>query len=313
MLFRLIFIFFLTSSYVWAEQSPLSAQQWLENMSQAMKALKYHGTVNFAKNNRFDTMKYFHSIDEGHEQEKLLSLNSPMREVIREAGIVRCVFKDTNKIVINDRPVSQSFIVDLPSDFSDSSAVYHFSLGGEESIAMQPTQVISIEAKDKFRYRRKIWIDKQYFLPLKVQVYDLNGKTLEHVAFTDIQVEQVNESADTVTQRVKTPTRDFKKKPSSDDEADFILKYIPPGFKIVFFLPMNKDDSTQAVDHLLLSDGFSSISIYREKKADDAKNGLQTLGSVNSFTHIIANDQLTAMGEVPAKTVQFIAQGVQFR
>jgi sigma-E factor negative regulatory protein RseB len=64
---------------------------------------------------------------------------------------------------------------------------------------------------------------------------------------------------------------------------------------------------------LLLSDGFSSISVYREAKAGDIQLGLQTLGSVNSFSRVIDNFQITVLGEVPAQTVQFIAQGVKFR
>lgn len=311
MLFRLLFIFFLSTSSVWAEKPELNAQQWLEKMSHAMKTLNYHGTVAFFNNGRLDTMKYFHSIDKGQEKEKLLSLNSPMREVIREAGTVRCVFKDSKKVVVNHRPVSQSFIVDLPTDFSVSTAVYHFSLRGEESIAMHPTRVISIDSKDRYRYRRKIWVHQQYFLPLKVQVYDLSGNTIEQVVFTDIQVDPIGVVVNGVYNIEKSIIKSFNKvKSSSLANADFNLKNIPPGFQTVFFTPMNNDES---VDHLLLSDGFSSISVYREKKTDDAENGLQTLGAVNSFTHIIETDQITAMGEVPAKTVQFIAQGVTFR
>jgi len=37
------------------------------------------------------------------------------------------------------------------------------------------------------------------------------------------------------------------------------------------------------------------------------------LGSVNSYTHIIDDFQITAMGEVPSAAVQFIAQGIKLR
>lgn len=306
MLFRLLFVFFLSSPYVLAENVELNAQQWLTKMSHAMKTLNYHGTVAFFSNNRLDTMKYSHSSEQGQEQEKLLSLNSPMREVIREEGSVRCVFKDSKKVVVNHSPVSQSFLVDLPADLSIASAVYDFSLQGEESIAMQPTRVIAITAKDNYRYGRKIWIHKLYFLPLKVQVYDLSGKTFEQVVFTDIQVDQ--NAVAHVEDKLKNSPAKVNSAPFTT--ADFVLEAIPLGFQTVFFMPM---DSNESVDHLLLSDGFSSISVYREKKMDDAKNGLQTLGAVNSYTQLYENNQITAMGEVPAKTVQLIAQGVKFR
>lgn len=314
MLLRLLVVFLLSTACVSADESELNAQQWLEKMSQAMKSLNYQGTVAFFKNGRLDTMKYFHVSDNGLEQERLLSLNSPMREVIREAGKISCVFKDTKKTVVNHRPVSRSFIVDLPIDFSASSTDYHFSIGGEESVAMLPVRVISIKAKDKYRYGRNIWIDKQYFLPLKMEIYDLSGETLEQVVFTDLKVGDKPVFVRTDNKMENAKAKHIHQLESvSFDKADFILENIPSGFQTVFFIRMNMDNSTQKVDHLLLSDGFSSISVYREAKSDDVQPGLQTLGTVNSFTHLIGDFQITAMGEVPAKTVRFIAQGTRFR
>ncbi len=308
----MVFSLFTTSAF--ANESELKAQQWLENMSLSMKTLNYQGTVAFFKNGRLDTMKYFHATDNGLEQERLLSLNSPMREVIREAGKVSCVFKNSQKIVVNHHPVSQSFIVDLPVEFSAASINYHFSLREEESVAMLPTRVVSIQAKDKYRYDRKIWIDKQYILPLKMEVYDLSGETLEQVVFTDLKVKNRPELVNANNKLEDTRIKDGHQSAlSSFDGADFVLENIPSGFQTVFFIRMKRDDLTQPADHLLLSDGFSSISIYREAKADDVQLGLQTLGSVNSFSLVIDDFQITALGEVPAQTVQFIAQGVKAR
>ncbi len=316
MLLRFIFVLFVfaSSTLVIADTSALNAQQWLEKMSQAMKVLNFQGTVAFVKNGRMDTMNYFHSVNQGRAQERLLSLNSPMREVIREAGKVSCVFKDTRQMVVNHRPVSQSFIVDLPANFSDSNSFYIYSLQGEESVAMLPTRVISIAAKDKLRYNRKVWIDKKSFLPLKIEVYDLSGETLEQVVFTNLQVGQPLEFVKTDNELNNIKVKHIQQlELSSFEQADFILKNVPSGFKNIFFTQMKVDNAAKSVDHLLLSDGFSSVSVYKEAKSDDIQPGLQTLGTVNSYTHYVDNVQITAMGEVPAKTVQYIAQGVKFK
>lgn len=310
---RLIFAYLLTSSFVIADESQFNAQQWLENMSQSMSQLNYQGTVAFFKNGRLDAMKYYHVVDNGKEQERLLSLNSPMREVIREAGKVRCVFKKSKKVVIDHRPINESFIVDLPDDFSEAKSVYEFSLLGNESVAMLSSQIVSIVAKDNFRYGRKIWIDKESSLPLKIEVYDLSGLTLEQVVFTDLKVgNQVLFSPIEYDEQASIQ-HIHQLETQSIDEAGFVIEKIPAGFKIVFFTKMTAEKTTQTVEHIFLSDGFSSVSVYREIKASDVKEGLLTLGSVNSFTHIIGDYQITAMGEVPAETVKFIAQGAKFR
>ncbi len=292
----------------------MSAQQWLEQMSRAMKALNYRGTVTFFKNDKLDSMNYFHAIKDSHEQESLVALNSPMREVIRDAGKVRCTFKKSKKGVINHRPASRSFIVDLPNDFSVLTDVVDFSVEGEEFIAMLPVQVISISAKDDFRYSRRIWIDKQHFLPLKVEVYDLSGKVLEQVVFTDLKV--VDELAFI---KIDKELKDHEVKHIhqlvffSADNASFVLDSIPPRFQKEFFTRMKKNNSTQEMEHLVLNDGFSFISVYLEQKIKGVTEGAQTLGTVNSFTHFIDDTQITVIGEVPAKTVRFIAQGVKLR
>lgn len=314
MSFRLLLTFFLPVFCAIADDIDYSPQQWLEKMSKAMKMLDYQGTVVFVQDGRIDTMKYFHTVTNGLQKERLLSLNSPMREVIREAGKVRCIFKKSNKIVINHRPVSQSFILDLPTDFSKLKDIYQFSIKGDESVAMLPARIISIEAKDRFRYGRSIWIDKQHFLPLKVEVYNLAGKTIEQVFFTDLLVGNKLSFAEANPEIEKAEVLNvYQQQTSTFDKAGFVLEDVPVGFNTVFYTQMDAENVKQPVEHLLISDGFSSISIYRESKSANIQLGLQSLGVVNSFTHNIDDSQITVMGEVPENSVQLIAQGVKFR
>ena len=297
----------MTSSVV-ANESVVTARQRLEAMSDAMKRLNYQGSVVFLKNGQLDSMKYSHVAHQQGEQERLLSLNLPQRETIRDAEGVRCLSKDTDKVVMNHHPISKSFIIDLPVNFLASASVYSFDFQADDLISMHPTYVVSIKAKDAYRYNRQIWIDKLSSLPLQIKVFDLAGQLLEQVVFTDFQggepihfipFESDSINTEHVHQSISTSYKD----------ADFILKTIPQGFDTVFFTKMRMDNSTESVGHLLLSDGFASVSVYSELKTDNAPVGLQTLGSVNAFTHVVGDFYITAMGEVPATTVKLIAEG----
>ncbi len=311
MLHRLILLFCIGTGLVRAESA--EGTEWLEKMSHAMKNLNYQGTVAFMKNGQLDTMKYIHAAKDGVEQERLLSLNSPMREVIRDSGTVSCTFKDTQKRVVNHRPVSQSFILDLPSDIGALSQLYQIGIDGEASVAMRPAHVIEIAPRDAFRYRRKIWVDQERALPLKVEVYDLNGVVLEQVVFTDISVMQPIPFARAETQDGEMEIQHIHRVQSEPfEKASFALNFVPAGFRKVFFTRMSMHKSDRPIDHLLLSDGFSSISVYLDDKNEDMESGLHTVGSVNSFTRTIDNAMVTVMGEVPAKTVELIARGVRF-
>lgn len=301
-------------SVSYADDKTLTAQQWLEKMNHAMKTLNYQGTVIFMKNGQLDTMKYKHSVDNGIEQERLSSLNSPLREVTRKSNEVSCLFKETRQKVINHHPVDSSFIINLPQDTATLDNLYLLSTVSMESIAMLPAQIISIQPKDQLRYARKIWIDKQHFLPLKVEAYNLDGSTLEQVVFTDLQVDGINDSNFGDMDDKKLDIKHIHATQAEPFEnAPFMLKNWPAGFKPVFFIRNSMQQSQKAVDHLLISDGFSSVSVYLEPKEAQGMQGLNSLGSVNSFSRVIDNFQITVLGEVPAKTVEFIAAGIILR
>lgn len=302
------------SQIVVADEIQLTAAQWLDKMNHAMKTLNFQGTVIFMKNGQIDTMAYQHSVENNVEQERLSSLNSPLREVVRKSNEVICLFKETNQKVVNHHPLDNSFIVNMPQNIGSLDAYYRLSLSGQESVAMLPAQMITIEPSDDFRYARKIWVDKQHFLPLKVEVYQLDGSTLEQVVFTQltldgnmgIPAENIDDNRFHVKHIHATQAEPY-------DKATFQLKNWPVGFEPVFFIRNSMQTSNKAVDHLLISDGFSTVSVYLEKKELQGMEGLHGLGSVNSFSRVINDAQITVLGEVPAKTVEYIAAGIALR
>ncbi|WP_442497542.1 MucB/RseB C-terminal domain-containing protein [Methylobacter sp. sgz302048] len=311
---RFFLVLLLSTKTVFAADVELNARQALTKMTDAMRVLNYQGTVAFLRNGKLETMKYFHAAEKGIEQERLLSLNSPLREIIRDADKVSCLFKSTQQAVVDHRPVGHSFLVDVPQDLDELSAVYDFKMAGEEDVAMLPAYVIAIQPKDDFRYVRKIWIEKQQFLPLKVAVYDLSGTVLEQVVFTDLEVKEalpfVEAKFGEAAENVK---HIHQLQAQASDQATFVVNNLPPGFEEIFFTRRPIHNSNQPVDHLLLSDGFAAVSVYMENKNTAMQQGLQSVGAVNSFSRTIDDWQLTVMGEVPAKTVKFIAEGIKLR
>lgn len=305
----------LSIATVSAANSKLSVQQILTEMRLAMNTLNYQGTVIFSKNGNVEPMKYFHASHNGVEQEYLVSLNSPLREIIRNSNEVIFLFKETQQVVAKSRNFEQSFLLDMPNDLHELDSVYRFEKVGEETVAMQPTYVIVIQPKDEFRYVRKLWIDQKHFLPLMLVVYDLSGKLLEKVVFTDIEIKNALPFKKIANLPVK-PEQSLHNQPST--QASFVVNKLPPRFREIFFaLTPLHDNTQQLVEHLLLSDGFTSVSVYMENKNtssdDGVPDGLQSIGATNSFSRTINNSQITVMGEVPEQTVRLIAEGIELR
>jgi len=317
-LFKRFFLsFFLSTGTVSAQDTGMTARQTLAKMNNAMQTLNYQGTVAFFKNDKLETMKYFHAVKNGQEQERLLSLNSPLREVVREVGKVQCRFNNNRQMRVDYRPYENSFLIDMPENLDDLAGIYQFELDGEEDIAMLPSYAIAIKPTDEFRYARKVWVEKKKFLPLKVVVFDPSGAVLEQIIFTEQHVtEQLafvdlkQSGADTEGSMLQG-RQTFQNQPP--DRSPFEVVQLPPGFKEVFFnrRPMHNVD--QLVDHLVLSDGFASVSVYLENKNLSIPAGFQSAGAINSFSRILDDYLITVMGEVPAATVRMIAEGVRLK
>lgn len=315
---HVVLLFLLLSvGSAFAEEKLLTAKEILHNMVQAMAESEYQGTVVFLKNDKLEAMKYFHTVNNNKEQERLLSLNSPPREIVRNSDEIKCLYKLTQQVITDHRPYEHSFIVDVPKNLDELDASYRFEVVGEEDVAMLPAYVIAIEPKDDFRYVRKIWVAKQQFLPLKAVVFGPNEVVLEQVIFTEIRVNKKPPPVHTITAaKSLLESHEVVHAP----QAAFELTSLPKGFKEIFFSrkPL-RQASGEPVDHVLLSDGFASVSVYLETKQGNAAvnssvpEGMHTVGAVNSISRNLADAQLTVLGEVPASTVKFIAENVKLR
>jgi sigma-E factor negative regulatory protein RseB len=313
---RFILIFFFSIGSVFAEDNKLTAKQILANMIQSLRTLNYEGTVVFLRNGKLETMKYFHAVEQGREQERLIALNSPLREVVRNGDLVSCRYNDTQTVVFDHRPYERSFLVNFSKSLDDLADLYDFSLSGEEDVAMLPAYVIDIQPKDEFRYARRIWVEKLKFLPLKIAVFDFSGALLEQVVFTEQHVK----AAPLPFSEVKSGAAHWSgqegralKDGDSGALLPFTVTNFPAGFKAIYFAQRTMHDSHLPVDHLLMSDGLTSISVYKESKNPEMDLGLRSVGAINYYSLNLEDYQITAMGEAPPVTVKAIVESIRLK
>ena len=74
-------------------------------------------------------------------------------------------------------------------------------------------------------------------------------------------------------------------------------------------------DSDQPVEHMVYSDGLATVSVFIEsaESAIDVAEGFYRLGSTNAYCVGIDGRKITAVGEVPARTVESIAMSLQLQ
>ena len=76
----------------------------------------------------------------------------------------------------------------------------------------------------------------------------------------------------------------------------------------------NLIDKSTLVDHIALSDGLATVSIFIEpivKNAPTPMPGFFTSrGAINIYVRILGDNKITTVGEVPLKTIKLIGDSV---
>lgn len=304
----------LVASGVFAEDVPdNAAKQMLMAMVESVKAKTYQGTVVYMRDRKAQTMRVFHSNNNGIVRERIIALNSPMREVVRSDNTVTCYFPDSRMIFVDHQLTQKSILMQLPETQAQSLELYNFVFERREHVIQKKTQVIHIIPKDDFRYARKMWIDIENQLLLKYQLIDEEGELVEQMMFTELSVvDSIPPSllaASSNTEESEWATGDRGLVANENQAWEF--RDVPRGFSRVFYKHRIMPSSKQAVEHILFSDGFSSVSVYIDSKLqDNLEDYRKKMGAINSYSRLENGYQITVLGAVPGKTVKTIGDGI---
>ncbi|WP_026612117.1 MucB/RseB C-terminal domain-containing protein [Methylocaldum szegediense] len=298
------------------EPSRNDAVRWLMDMRQAVSQLNYRGIVAYLKDSHVESFQLLHAYTDGMEHERLVSMNSPLREVVRSAEKVSCYFPDTKTVFIENRPPRRSVLLELPDDWKQLSRHYDLKLEEQEYVAQRLSQVISIEPRDDFRYARRIWVDLESKLPLKFELVDERGQVVEQMMFTSLSVENSIPLAELdASTKVDALTWQIKRREAMPlGSLNWALGSVPDGFQMISYTRLIRTPTEHPVEHILLSDGFSSVSIYIDEMGGGIVKGHhKKVGAINAHSRMIDRYLVTVMGEVPVRTVEAIASGVRLQ
>ena len=285
-------------------------------MRQASSQMNYKGIMAFSKNGQVESFQLFHSLHEGVERERLVSMDSPLREVIRNAEKVVCYYPDTKTAFVENKPSRHSMLLDLPEDLSKLTRYYSISLQDREYVANHQAQAINMIPRDDYRYARRIWLDVESRLPLKSELIDETGANVEQMVFTTLDiVPNINrEELETTIPEGSVKWMVNQREMLSPASLNWSLEGVPEGFQMISYTRMKQSGAETPLDHLLLSDGLSSVSIYiDESKTDILKSHPRKVGALNAASRKIGQYQVTVMGEVPERTVQSIVDGLRYQ
>ena len=306
--------FLITFAVSTFSQEPISkdAVAWLQAMRDAMHNLDYQATVVYSRDNQIQTLKLSRTIQNGVVREHLQALNDPLREVVRDGDKVTCYFPDRRAMVVEYQQGKDSLFVHFPWEWQQKEEIYQFKSGHSGHVAGRQAQEIIIQPLDKYRYPRRIWLDTETKLPLKLELLDHDGGILEAIIVTDIQLGEAAAAVATALPNHSKTWKILDRKVTPIKDKHWQLSFLPPGFSEVMRTRRLDPIDQQPIDHILVSDGIASVSIYIKKSDEKGFDpGNKKLGAVNTYSKQIGDFYITVLGDVPPETVRAIANGVR--
>jgi sigma-E factor negative regulatory protein RseB len=303
---------------VWADGASQATepQVWLERMTRAVQSLNYDGVFVYLHGGQMRTMRITHTVSEEGERERLLSLDGPAQQVIRNGRSVTCILPDKSAVVLDHRARRNALPVVLPLELKHLTQVYNFRLDGVDRVIGRPVQILWIDPKDRYRYGYRIWLDQETGLPLKSHVLDERNQPVEQIIFTSLQVgDEV--TLGQVTAEVPTHADSAQTLSNIAGQASASIvrvEKLPAGFQLTSHNRLSWSQGGEAVEHLVFSDGLASISVYVEDDfSNNALIGLSKMGALNAFGGIVADHHVTVMGKVPQAAARAIGESVELR
>ena len=304
---------------------------WLQRMNKALATRNYDGTFFHISGGRVETMRIVHRVRSGRVTERLQSLDGSGREFVRANDELTCYLPDQHTVLVEPRQDRGPFLGSLPQFDATVSDFYRIEALPDTHILGRPTRVIAVNPKDQFRFGYRLWLDEKTAMPLKTQLCDSRGQVIEQIFFARLDMPESIPDSD-LAPTVHTEGKRWVRQGASADNASAALaayraSQLPPGFRLTVQGAQTIGGATAPASHLVYSDGLATVSVFIEQSSSDSgvasaldsqaqapqapMQGLARVGSGYAFSTVVQGHQVTAVGEVPAQTVEFIAHSVK--
>lgn len=291
----------------------------LKRMGAAARSLNYSGVYLYQHADSMETFRLVHSFDAAGEQERRESLDGVQREFVRSNDQIVCYVPDARPFTLDRRAANKFFPGVVPDQMADVMTNYAFKRLGSERVAGYECQSVLLEPRDQLRHPHKLCVEPNSGLLLKSTMYSPNnkrGEPIEQFAFTQIDIggpidkRQLKSVLAAKALPLEPPSRGAPSQASAQAgiQAEFASANLPSGFRLVKETHSQLPGKSLPVLHYLFSDGLATVSVFIEPASDGPVSLPLAQGTVNFFSRQVDGWRITALGEVPLRTVQLFTQ-----
>jgi sigma-E factor negative regulatory protein RseB len=298
-------------------------RSWLARTDQALATRNYRGVFVHEHAGETETLRVVQRVGPEGLSERLESMDGSGREFIRRGNQLLCFLPDRHMVLVERSANSGLLLGGLPSLEAALEGEYNVSQVARTRVSGRTARVIGIEPRDQLRYGYRVWIDEATAMPLRMQLRDAHGHTLEQIVFTDlvlpthIPAAELAPSVDARNYRwVQQDVPALAGQQAPGLAIAWQASALPPGFRITASARQMLPGGP--AQHLVFSDGLASVSVFVQARRSNGQPALgssgddaASLGTSSAYTTAVQGYRITVVGEVPPQTVREIAQAMR--
>ncbi|MFS2222017.1 sigma-E factor regulatory protein RseB [Pantoea sp. B65] len=281
----------------------------LQQMEQASQSLNYELAYINVSRLGIESLRYRHAIVDNKVFAQLLQMDGPRREIIQRGNDISYFEPGLEPFTLNGGYIVDSLPSVVNADFKQLTTSYDFISVGRTRIADQLCEVIRIVARDGTRYSYIVWLDSDTKLPLRVDLLDRDGETLEQYRVVSFAVD---DGVRTMMQGLSKANLPPSLSVPTAEKVSFNWQpgWLPEGMKQVSQSRRNIPSLNKPVESRLYSDGLFSLSINISPADKSSAAQLLRTGRRTVQTVVRDNAEITVVGEIPPSTSKRIADSV---
>ena len=289
--------------------------QLLYDIQQAARKQDYAGVFLYQQGEVIQSSRLVHVIDGTGERERLEILDGQPREYLRHNDEIQCLIPERKTVLMEPRRGDRfpGLLLGNPTGLAQ-----HYEIRTQDNlhrVADRQCRLITIAPRDGLRYGYRLCADVDTNLLLKAQTIDASQGVVEQVSFTSIRM---GGKVDPAELSSRWSTRDWKVLQPRIEPADLAAQgwRIPAPKGFVAVMQVKRSMGHSNVNQLVLSDGLAAISVFIEpydtQRGHPLSAGAARRGAINIYGTRIADFWLTALGEVPAATLEQLATSTEY-
>lgn len=288
--------------------------EWLSRMADAVKTTDYEGTVVRVRDGNAEALKVVHVVKDGVVHEKVVVQEGNGLEIIRSGNEVQCILPDKRSVLVEQWNDQSALFSTLPSSQIRFGNEYDVAVVRTGRVAGRKAVLLAIRPHDEFRFGHRLWLDTETAFPLQSTLLDNDGETIVEVKFADIVLGQEIHASMLAP---SISTEDFrwftnpKRVVTAEASSDWSCANLPAGFRAVATHREDLEGSDEPVTHIMYSDGLANVSVFIRSASQGSPENHARRGAANSYSLQLGEWRITAVGEVPAVTVEQIAGSMQ--